>query len=202
MSRRSVLLNTVSCIFLNIFVFNKDQPTEILLEGKENLDNINNTSILDATNNYLIGTEILDSHLFLCTPDVMAFTLIVHLKFFFISNEYSFIPRYIRTYICNICIPSDCIFFHLMCRREYREKTWKTYIYIFLINFIINNILSEILLTNVRCFLLELCLTRKVWRETGGFVALFFFLEEMAKYACLLWSGLNNIYLVYLVFCS
>ena len=111
---------------------------------------------------------------FLFCFDYFCLFIILRL-FFYISYEYSFIPRYIGTYICNTCIPSDCMFFHLMCRREYREKTWKTYIYIFLINFVINNILSENLLTNVRCFLLELCLTRKVLRETGEFVALLFF---------------------------
>ena len=37
------LLNTVSCVVLNILNFNNDQLTEILLYGKENLDNINNT---------------------------------------------------------------------------------------------------------------------------------------------------------------
>ena len=51
---RRTLLNTVSCILPNIFGFNNDQLTEILLYGKEDLHNINNTSILDATINYLI----------------------------------------------------------------------------------------------------------------------------------------------------
>ena len=54
---RKTLLNTVSCIVPNIFDFNNDQLTEILLYGKEDLDNINNTSILDATINYLIETK-------------------------------------------------------------------------------------------------------------------------------------------------
>ena len=55
---RKTLLNTVSCIVPNIFDFNNDQLTEILLYGKEDLDNINNTSILDATINYLIEIKI------------------------------------------------------------------------------------------------------------------------------------------------
>ena len=42
---RKTLLNTVSCIVPNIFDFNNDQLTEILLYDKEDLDNINNTSI-------------------------------------------------------------------------------------------------------------------------------------------------------------
>ena len=46
------LLNTVRCIIPNIFYFNNDQLTEILLYGKEDLDYINNTSILDTTINY------------------------------------------------------------------------------------------------------------------------------------------------------
>ena len=49
---RKILLNTVSCIFSNIFDFKNDQRTEILLYSKEDLDNINNnTSISDATIN-------------------------------------------------------------------------------------------------------------------------------------------------------
>ena len=62
---RKTLLNTVSCIVPNIFDFNNDQLTEILLYGKEDLDNINNTSILDATINYLIETKRFNSELFL-----------------------------------------------------------------------------------------------------------------------------------------
>ena len=164
----------------------------MLLEGKENLDDINNTSILDATNNYLIGTEIFDSHLFLCTPDVMAFTLILHLIFFFFFCSFFcfvliifvfllFLGYFFIFHMNILLFPGISehiyvihVYLVILCY-EYREKTWKAYIYIFLINFIINNILSENLLTNVRCFLLELCLTRKVLRETGGFVALFFF---------------------------
>ena len=61
---RKTLLNTVSCIILNIFYFNNDQLTEILLYGKEDLDNINNTSILDATINYLIETKRFNAELF------------------------------------------------------------------------------------------------------------------------------------------
>ena len=57
-------MNTVSCIVPNIFDFNNDQLTEILLYGKEDLDNINNTSILDATINYLIETKRLNAELF------------------------------------------------------------------------------------------------------------------------------------------
>ena len=45
------LLNTVICIVRNIFELNNDLLTEILLYGKEDLDDINNTSILDATMN-------------------------------------------------------------------------------------------------------------------------------------------------------
>ena len=61
---RKTLLNTVSCIVPNIFDFNNDQLTEILLYGKEDLDNINNTSILDATINYLIETKRFNAELF------------------------------------------------------------------------------------------------------------------------------------------
>ena len=61
---RKTLLNTISCIIPNIFDFNNDQLTEILLYGKEDLDNINNTSILDATINYLIETKRFNAQLF------------------------------------------------------------------------------------------------------------------------------------------
>ena len=55
LQKRKTLLNTISYIVPNIFDFNNNQLTEILLYGKEDLDNIN-TSILDATINYLIET--------------------------------------------------------------------------------------------------------------------------------------------------
>ena len=61
---RKTLLNTVSCITPNTFDFNNDQLTEILLYGKKDLDNINNTSILDATINYFIETKRFNAELF------------------------------------------------------------------------------------------------------------------------------------------
>ena len=61
---RKTLLNTVSSIIPNIFDLNNDQLTEIILYGKEDLDNINNTSILDATINYLIETKRFNAELF------------------------------------------------------------------------------------------------------------------------------------------
>ena len=130
LEERKTLLNTISCIVPNIFNFNNDQLTEILLYGKEDLDNINNTSILDATINYLIETKRFNAQLFLCSLDVMVLTLMLHLKFIFLffffvlfllflSFYYFlgdffyilyalFVPRYITTYIC---IPGDCKFF-------------------------------------------------------------------------------------------
>ena len=95
---RKTILNTVSCIVPNIFNLNNDQLTEILLYGKEELDYINNTSILDATINYLIKTKRFNVELFWWTPDVMALTLMLHLKsnfflfflfFFWFLNFYS-----------------------------------------------------------------------------------------------------------------
>ena len=64
LQERKTLLNTISCIVPKIFDFNSDQLTEILLYGKVDLDNINNTSILDATINYLIETKRFNSQLF------------------------------------------------------------------------------------------------------------------------------------------
>ena len=57
LQERKALLNTISCIVPNIFDFNNDHLTDVLLHGKEDLDNINNTSILDAIINYLIETK-------------------------------------------------------------------------------------------------------------------------------------------------
>ena len=64
LQERKTLLNTISCIAPNIFDFNNDQRTEILLYGKEDLDNVNNTSILDATINYLIENKRFNAHVF------------------------------------------------------------------------------------------------------------------------------------------
>ena len=44
--------------------FDNDWITEILLFGQEDLDNISNTNILDATNSYLIETKRFDAQLF------------------------------------------------------------------------------------------------------------------------------------------
>ena len=125
---RTTLLNTVSCIASNIFDFNNDQLTEIFLYSKD-LDNINNTSILDAPINYLIETKRFNSELFWSSPDIMALILTLHLKFrflfffslfcfyyfylsiilgSFIFYMCFFVPRYITTYIWT---PGDCIFF-------------------------------------------------------------------------------------------
>ena len=64
LEERKTLLNIISCIVPNIFDFNNDQLTEILLYGKNDLDNINNTSILDTTINYLIETKRFNAQLF------------------------------------------------------------------------------------------------------------------------------------------
>ena len=81
LEERKTLFNAISCIVPNIFDFNNDQLTEILLYGKENLDSINNTSILDATINYLIETKRCKA--FLMLSGFMALTLMLHLKFIF-----------------------------------------------------------------------------------------------------------------------
>ena len=44
--------------------FNDDLLTEIFLYGKEDFKNVNDTSILDVTINYLIETKIFDAQLF------------------------------------------------------------------------------------------------------------------------------------------
>ena len=83
LQERKTLLNTISCIVSNIFDFNNDQLTEVLLYGKEDLYNINNTNILDATINYLIETKRFNAQLFWCFLDVMTLILMLHVKFIF-----------------------------------------------------------------------------------------------------------------------
>ena len=61
---RKTLLNTISCIVFNTFYFNNDQLTEVFLYSKEDLGNINNTSILGAIIEYLIEIKILNVQLF------------------------------------------------------------------------------------------------------------------------------------------
>ena len=131
-------MNIVSCIVPNIFDFNNDQLTEILLYDQEDIDDINNTSILDATISYLIVAKRFNTELFWCFLDVKALTLQLHLNsnfcsffslscfsYFYLSiifrlffctlYVYFFAPRYITTYI-YIYIPDDSKFFCLMYR--------------------------------------------------------------------------------------
>ena len=57
-------LNADTCIVSNISDFNDDLLTEIFLYGKEDFKNVNDTSILNVTINYLIETKIFDAQLF------------------------------------------------------------------------------------------------------------------------------------------
>ena len=57
-------LNADTCIVSNISDFNDELLTEIFLYGKEDFKNVNDTSILDVTINYLIETKIFDAQLF------------------------------------------------------------------------------------------------------------------------------------------
>ena len=59
-----LILNTVTHIDPNILDLSNVQLTEILLFSKENHDNFNNTSILDATIKYLIETKRLMHSIF------------------------------------------------------------------------------------------------------------------------------------------
>ena len=53
-----------SCTVLNIFDFNHDKLTEIVLRGKEDLDNINNTTILCGTIKHLIESKTINIEIF------------------------------------------------------------------------------------------------------------------------------------------
>ena len=75
--KRMALLNTVRCIL----DFNNAQLTEIPLYGKENLENMNNTSILNAIIKYLIKTKRFDVSC--CFANVMALRLILLSKLVF-----------------------------------------------------------------------------------------------------------------------
>ena len=79
-------MKTVSCIASNIFYFNNDQLTEVLLYGKEDLDNINNTSILDAAINYLIETKRFNAELFLLNSGCHGFNIDVAFKIHLFVN--------------------------------------------------------------------------------------------------------------------
>ena len=48
-------MNTVSCIVLNIFDFDNDQPTEILLYGKEDLESLPKMLLSGLANQYKRG---------------------------------------------------------------------------------------------------------------------------------------------------
>ena len=63
-TRNDNLFNTIRCIVPNILDFKNAQLTKILFYVKENLDNMDNTSILDATIIYLIGTKRFEARLF------------------------------------------------------------------------------------------------------------------------------------------
>ena len=88
LQEKMTLLNTVICIVPYISDLNNAQLTEILLYGEEDYHNINNTSILDASINNLIETKRFGAQLYLCSPDVMALTLILLLKFIFLFSFY------------------------------------------------------------------------------------------------------------------
>ena len=90
LEERKTLLNTISCIVPNIFDFNNDQLTEILLYGKDDLDNINNTSILDATINYLIETKRFTMHSFFDALLIHGFDIDVAFKIHIFVLFFSF----------------------------------------------------------------------------------------------------------------
>ena len=95
--------------------WNPNQLTETLLYGEEDLDNIKNTSILNATINYLIETKRFNAERFLWTPDVMALTMMLHLKFIFLF----FVPGILQ----HIHVGLVIVIFCLMCRCWNRKKT-------------------------------------------------------------------------------
>ena len=52
-----------------------------------------------------------------------------------------------------------------------------------------------------RCFWFELSLISEFWKKSGGCVVAFFYLEKIISCACLVWSGLNDIFQWYAQSC-
>ena len=111
LQERMTVLNTVSCVVPNVLNFDNDQLTEILLYDKEDLDNINNTSILDATINYLIETKRFATQLIWCSLDVMALTSRLHLKFMFLLFCFLFFVFVFAIFIFLVFLG---YFFHIL----------------------------------------------------------------------------------------
>ena len=129
---RKTLLNKVSCIVLNIFDFNKDQLTEIILYGKEYLDNVNNTSIFNVTIYYLIETKRFNVEIFWCSPDVMALTLMLHLKFEFLLFFSSFCSYYF--YLSIIFRLFSIFYMHIFL---FSGISQHIYVYLVIVNFFV-----------------------------------------------------------------
>ena len=76
------LLNKISCIAPNSSGWNNAQLIEILLFDRENLDNMNNGSILDFTIKYLIETKRFDAKLFLMLSRSHGFNIDIAFKIY------------------------------------------------------------------------------------------------------------------------
>ena len=114
LQERKTLLNTISCIVPNIIDFNNDQLTEIRLYGKEDLDN-NNTSILNATINYLIETERFNID--------VAFKIHIFVLFFrFVFIIFIFLLFFRLSFLYFMCI--------FFCSQVYHNIYMYNYIYV------------------------------------------------------------------------
>ena len=101
-------LNADTCIVSNISDFNDDLLTEIFLYGKEDFKNVNDTSILNVTINYLIETKIFDAQLFWCSHIFVLFfffcfyyfcLFIIFRLFCYILYLYFYVPTCIATHV-------------------------------------------------------------------------------------------------------
>ena len=92
-------LNADTCIVSNISDFNDDLLTEIFLYGKEDFKNVNDTSILDVTINYLIETKIFDAQLFWCSHIFVLFFSFVFITFVFSLFLGYFVTFYIYIFL-------------------------------------------------------------------------------------------------------
>ena len=77
------LLKAVRRIDPNILDSNNAQWTKIILHGKENLDNMNNTNVLDVTIEYLIETKTVLMRSFFMLSRCHVFSTDIAFKFFY-----------------------------------------------------------------------------------------------------------------------
>ena len=90
LQERMTLLKAVRRIDPNILDSNNAQWTKIILHGKENLDNMNNTNILDVTIEYLIETKAVLMRSFFMLSGCHVFNTDIAFKFLIFAFSFCF----------------------------------------------------------------------------------------------------------------